>query len=78
MHKREDAERVIRHLALEWMHDTGYEQRPGWYPSFGGFTSWLESKHYGHYLNFRSTVGARHEAEGWFESEIRDYWRARM
>lgn len=78
MHKKADAERAIRDLALEWMRDTDYQQKPGHYPSFGSFTTWLESKHYSHYLNFRSRVGARSEAEGWFESEIRNYWRSRL
>lgn len=78
MHKKADAESKIRHLALEWMHESGYRQQQGHYPSFGAFTTWLEGKHYSHYLNFRSRVGARSEAEGWFESEIRDYWRARL
>jgi hypothetical protein len=75
MHKKADAERSIRHLALEWMSETGYEQKPGHYPSFGAFATWLEAKHFGHYLNFRSSVDARFEAEGCFESEIRNYWR---
>ncbi|GEC59464.1 hypothetical protein ABIF38_002875 [Bradyrhizobium japonicum] len=77
MHKKADAERMIRHLALEWMGETGYEQKQGHYPSFSAFTTWLERKHYSHYLKFRSRVSPRFEAEGWFESEIRDYWRSR-
>ena len=77
MQKKADAERAVRHLAIEWMHETGYEQKPGHYPSFGAFRTWLESKHYSLYLNFRSRVGARNEAEGWFEDEIRKHWRAR-
>jgi hypothetical protein len=78
MHTRAEAEKVIRDLALKWMDETGYEQKPGHYPSFGSFTSWLEAKHHSQYLNFRSRVGARYEAEGWFESEIRNYWRRRF
>lgn len=76
MHKKADSERAIRDLALKWMHETGYEQKPAHYPSFGTFITWLEGKHYSHYLRFRSRVGARHEAEGWFEAEIRTYWNA--
>ncbi|MHC1947307.1 hypothetical protein IF803_23280 [Bradyrhizobium sp. UFLA06-06] len=75
MHKNADAERMIRHLSLEWMHETGYQQQPGHYPSFGAFTTWLEAKHVSHYLRFRSRVDPRYEAEGWLEAEIRDYWR---
>ncbi len=78
MHKKADAERAIRHFALEWMKETGYEQKPGHYPSFPDFKSWLESKHYSGYLRFRSRINnPEAEAEGWFEAEIRDYWRAR-
>ncbi|MBB1093876.1 hypothetical protein HUU61_21600 [Rhodopseudomonas palustris] len=76
MHKRADAERAIRHLALEWMDETGFEQAPGHYPSFLAFKMWLEGKHFSHYLQFRSGISAQHEAEGWFEDEIRNYWRA--
>ncbi|KYK49923.1 hypothetical protein A1D31_39445 [Bradyrhizobium liaoningense] len=75
MHKKADAEQHIRHLALEWMHETDYRPKPGHYPSFGAFKTWLESKHYSHYLLFRSRSDAGAEAEGWFEAEIRDYWR---
>jgi hypothetical protein len=76
MHKKADAEQKIRHLALEWMHETDYRPKPGHYPSFGAFKTWLESKHYSHYLEFRSRSDPRSEAEGWFEAEIRDYWRS--
>ena len=34
------------------MHETGYEKKPGHYPSFGDFKTWLESKHNSLYLNF--------------------------
>jgi hypothetical protein len=76
MHKKAEAEKAIRRLALEWMSETGFKQESGHYPSFLAFERWLLDKHYGHYLNFRSRVTSRFEAEGWFESEIRDYWRA--
>ncbi len=72
-----EAEKVIRHLAIEWMHETGYEQKVGCYPSFLGFRSWLEDKGYGRYLEFKSQIAPRHIAQGWFEDEIRKYWQAR-
>lgn len=75
--KRAYAKAAIEHLALEWMHETGYEKKPGHYPSFGDFKTWLESKHKSLYLNFRSRVDPRTEAEGWFEAAIDNYWRAR-
>ncbi len=76
MDTRAEAEEAIRRLALEWMSESGYQPRRGHYPSFGAFTTWLESKHYSHYLNFRSKIDPRHEAEGWFESAIKNYWRS--
>ncbi|WP_144441539.1 hypothetical protein [Bradyrhizobium sp. CCGE-LA001] len=76
MHKKADAEQMIRHLAFEWMRETDYRQKPDHYPSFGAFKTWLETKHYDHFLNFRSRSDPRYEAEGWFEAEIRDYWRS--
>ena len=78
MHKRTEAERAIRTLALDWMRESVYKLQPGYYPSFSAFTTWLEGKHYSHYLNFRSRVAARSEAEVWFESEIRNYWQSRL
>jgi hypothetical protein len=74
LHKREEAERAIRGLALDWMDDGGYEPRPGHYPSFRTFTKWLEDRELAHYLSFRSRLNApRAEAEGWFESAIKSY-----
>lgn len=77
MMKRKEAEDGIRHLALKWMHETNYQPKPGWYPSFSDFKTWLEVKHHGVYLRFRSQTNSDAEAEGWFESEIRDYWKSR-
>jgi len=34
MHRRAEAEKAIRHLALKWMRETDYRPKPGWYPSF--------------------------------------------
>ena len=66
-----EAETAIRHLAAGWARETGYVVKPGHYPSFSDFRSWLEAKHYSHYLNFRSSADALYVAEGWFEDELR-------
>ena len=73
MHKNVDAEHAIRHLAMEWILESGYQPRQDHYPSFSDITT---SKHLSHYLIFRSRVDARYEAESWFNSEITNYWRA--
>lgn len=75
MMKRKEAEDGIRHLALAWMRETDYRPKQGWYPSFPDFKKWLEANHRSSYLNFRSEIDAATEAEGWFESEIANYWR---
>ncbi|MGY4460285.1 hypothetical protein ACVWYI_004245 [Bradyrhizobium sp. LB13.1] len=75
MLKRREAEDGIRRLALEWMRETDYRPKPGWYPSFSDFKQWLEANHRSLYLNFRSEIGAQTEAEGWFEAEIGNYCR---
>ncbi|BAV45199.1 hypothetical protein MesoLj113a_47180 [Mesorhizobium sp. 113-1-2] len=75
MHKKADAKEAIERLALEWMRETGYQKKAGHYPNFGTFKTWLEGKHFSHYLNFRSNVGTDTEASGWFETEINEYWR---
>lgn len=71
MMKRAEAEAGIRDLATKWARETGYKPRQGHYPSFADFRSWVELQHYGNYFSFRSTVGAAHDAEQWFEDEIK-------
>ena len=75
---REEAETAIRHLALEWVGESGFEPKPGHYPSFYGFTTWLERNGHGNYLRFRSRTDPRSEAEGWFESAVKSWSRRRM
>jgi hypothetical protein len=74
---RAEAEQKIRYLATKWAHETNYEPKPGWYPSFGEFCTWLDANKWDSVLNFRSKVGARHDAEAWFEDEIRRHYRRR-
>jgi hypothetical protein len=40
---RAEAEQKIRYLATKWAHETNYEPKPGWYPSFGAFCTWLDA-----------------------------------
>lgn len=76
MMTRKEAEDGIRHLALKWMHETDFRAEPKNYPSFLAFKRWLDDNHHGLHLRFRSQISAEAEAEGWFESEIRNYWRS--
>ena len=75
---RKEAEEAIRHLALEWVGQSGFTPAPGNYASFRNFTTWLEDQGYGHYLKFRSRIDARSEAEGWFESVVKSWSRRRL
>lgn len=71
-----DAETAIRHLAIEWASETGYVRRPGHYPSFSAFRSWLEEKHFSLYLRFRSTGRPSEDvAQDWFEAQLREWHR---
>jgi len=69
--KKADAEKAIRHLAWEWAQETGFVSKPGYYPSFSSFKSWLEANGYRHYLDFRSRCGAEYDAEHWLEDELK-------
>jgi len=71
--KKAEAEVAIRRLSHEWKH----EQTPDdlEHPSFSRFKSWLRSKGYGHYLNFRSVMGAEEDAKLWFDQELKQMWR---
>jgi hypothetical protein len=74
--KKAEAEKVIRHLC----HDWGREMKipiPSTYPdqaSFSAFTAWLEEKGYSRYLDFRSRMSARYDAERWFDEEFGQTW----
>ncbi|MCO7566445.1 hypothetical protein NJF44_10675 [Pseudomonas guariconensis] len=71
--KKTDCEPAIRQLAREWARTQ--DQQPGWHPSFHDFKRWLESRGYGHYLEFRSNMPASDEAERWFDDELKQVWR---
>src|SRR5688572_29210964 len=71
-----ESEKVIRHLCSVWAREREIPM-PSSYPqmaSFGAFTAWLDEKGYGHYLNFRSTMGPREDAERWFYQEFKQTW----
>ncbi|SMF83556.1 hypothetical protein SAMN06265365_15013 [Tistlia consotensis] len=75
MIKKDEAERVIRHLCHEWARESGIPREPVDQPSFFDFKSWLSMKGYSHYLNFRSVMGANYDAERWFDEEFKQTWR---
>ncbi|KAB2671079.1 hypothetical protein F9K77_14070 [Ochrobactrum sp. LMG 5442] len=71
--KKDEAERAIRYLCHEW--EKTQPQQALEHPSFSDFTSWLSSNGYSHYLDFRSVMGARYDAEMWFDQEFKQTWR---
>jgi hypothetical protein len=76
--KKNDAERAIRQLSGAWRDERGLPfpaGDPAVHYSFSDFTTWLDEKHYSHYLNFRSVMGPREDAEHWFDQEMRQTWR---
>jgi len=70
---RAEAEPAIRRLTTEWAKTLASEQRQ--HPSFSSFKSWLRENGHSHYLSFRSTAGAEHDAEAWFDDELKQNWR---
>lgn len=73
---KKEAEPAIRHLCHEWRKERGLPLPPSdHHYSFVDFQSWLDSKAYGQYLNFRSRMGAHYDAEMWFDQEMKQTWR---
>jgi hypothetical protein len=71
--KVDEAESAIRSLAHQWHQDLPEHRKSQ--PSFESFTRWLFENGYGHYLDFRSTMGANYDAERWFDSALGQNWR---
>ena len=73
---KKEAEPIIRRLIHEWRAEQGLPLPPSdHHYSFSGFKAWLDNKGYGHYLKFRSTMGADYDAEMWFDQETKQTWR---
>ena len=73
--KRTEAERAIRPLVRKWAKETGVQHEQEEVPEYLEFRSWVNSQGYGHYLTFRSTMGAFEDAERWFDEELGQAWR---
>lgn len=73
--KKAEAERAIRHLSHEWGDAFGIPRPATDQPSFYAFKEWCGEKGYGHYFDFRSAMGAHHDAEQWFDEEFCQAWR---
>ena len=72
-----DAEKAIRLLATKWFRQThrGVADSSTIMPSFEDFVSWLRTHGHGRYLDFRSMMGPREDAELWFDQELKQTWR---
>lgn len=77
MVKKAEAEKAVRSLATQWFHEVhpGVADPSTVLPSFDDFILWLRFRGYGHFLEFRSTIGLRDNAEMWFDQELRQTWR---
>jgi len=73
--KKEECEKAIRYLCTQWARERSIPHQPVDQPSFADFKSWLASKGYSHYLNFRSVRGPDSDAEDWFDQEFKQAWR---
>lgn len=71
---KDDCGRAIRSLCHRWRRDTGQQDTPPEALSFSQFHGWLQQRH-GQYLEFRSVLGPREEAERWFDQEFGQTWR---
>jgi hypothetical protein len=69
------SEKFIRYLVREWAIETGVQRDAFEMPVFSDFQRWLNEHGYGHYLNFRSTMGPEAEAKLWFDQELGQAWR---
>lgn len=72
---RAEAEQAITHLVHKWRHDSGQTEVPASNLHYSDFRAWLNVAGYGHYLQFRSTMGADHDVELWFDQELGQMWR---
>jgi hypothetical protein len=67
--KKSECEKNIRLLCQEWAR--GFSAAQSDHPSFLAFKAWLKKNGYEHHLNFRSVMGADHDAEMWFDEELK-------
>jgi hypothetical protein len=73
--RKADAEKAIRHLCNEWGDVIGFPRPAIDAPSFLDFKQWCGDKGFEHYFEFRSVMGARYDAERWFDEEFGQTWR---
>ncbi|MBT2187213.1 hypothetical protein [Sphingobium nicotianae] len=72
---KSEAEKAIRYMATKWARAAGVVKGQRDMPDFDEFVSWARSEGYGHYFDFRSTIGAMEDAERWFDEELGQAWR---
>ncbi len=68
--KKSDAEKIVRTSCHDWFQEAG---RPD-FPSFYDYARWAEQRWSG-LFSFKSTIGARENAEIWFDQELKQTWR---
>lgn len=73
--KKKECEKAIRALCSQYARARGIKMDAASEPIFSDFVSWLRDAGYGQYLEFRSAMGARYDAEMWFDDEFKQNWR---
>lgn len=72
--KKEECEKALRNLCHQWRKESGLEGTAAQELSFEAYYSWVQQR-YSNYLDFRSTVSVRYDAEMWFDQEFKQTWR---
>src|ERR1700730_13660962 len=67
--KKAECEAAIRSLCHDWASEQSIPDLV--HPRFSEFSTWLDARHYSHYLNFRSVKGPCDDAERWFDAELK-------
>ena len=71
--KKDDAERAVRSLAVDWRREVGAASKDDF--SVSAFKDWAQAKGYGHYLVFRTTTGVSDDIERWLADALGQRWR---
>lgn len=72
--KKDECEKAIRNLCHTWRDAEGLSDTPPEKLSYYDFMDWMKREGYGHYLEFRCTMGVNYMVEMWFDQEFKQTW----
>jgi hypothetical protein len=72
--KKPEAKKYIHSLCYDWRTECGLQETPMHELDFADFYDWLQQNH-PQVLKFRSTMGAKHDVEMWFDRIFHQTWR---